>query len=256
MSEKICVGVCAIDLNKPGFVKSIVHLIQQWDATEDTPIFFELKLRQLLHMAQEGIAMTAIANRCSHLLFIEDDTTNIPDGALRRLLDHDVDVVGAFAYARHFPHYSMIFNKMYPNQDKLWLGEEMPGVSIIDPGGGLKEVGMVPYQFTLIKTSVFEKIEAPWFFYDNRCDRLTDFWFADRCFEAGVKIHCDTDLIVQHDGLDEKTVGYSVLKGLEPQYPPSVGPMWNSNMIIPIMQKSGFEVSNEAMEIERIKKGA
>ncbi|MCP3893535.1 MAG: hypothetical protein GY706_02735, partial [Bacteroides sp.] len=61
------------------------------------------------------------------------------------------------------------------------------------------------------------------------------------------------DLIVQHDGLDEKTVGYQVLRGLEPQYPPSIGPMWNSNMIIPIMQKSGFEVSNEQMEKERIK---
>ena len=254
MSEKVCVAVCSLDLNKPGFVSGIVRMIQQWDAIEENPILFDLKLRKLLHMGQQECVMTALSNRCSHILFVEDDTTHIPDGSLRRLLNHDVDVVGAYAYARHFPHYSMIFNKMYPHNDKPWLSEELPGVSIIDPDGGLKEVDMVPYQFTLIKTSVFERIESPWFFYDHRCERLTDFWFADRCFEKGIKIHCDTDLIVQHDGIDGNTAGYYVMKEMSKSWGQSIG-NWKSAMIIPIMEASGFEVSNEQREKDRQKMG-
>ena len=256
MSEKVCVAVCGLDLNKPGFITSVIDLIQKWDATEEIPIVFNLQLRKLLHMAQEACVMAALANRCSHILFVEDDTTAIPPGALRKLLDHDVDVVGAYAYARHFPHYSMIFNKMYPDQDKLWLSEKQPGVSIIDPDGGLKEVDMVPYQFTLIKTSVFERIEAPWFFYENRCERLTDFWLADRCFEAGIKIHCDTDLIVQHDGIDGQTAGFYVQKELAKNWGnPKMGGNWNSASVIPIMEQNGFQVSNEAREQARQIKG-
>ena len=143
---------------------------------------------------------------------------------------------------------------MEDNKDKAWLGEELPGVSIVDPDQGLKEVGMVPYQFTLIKTSVFQKIDAPWFFYDHRCERLTDFWFADRCWEKGIKIHCDTDLIVQHDGIDGTTAGYYVMRELSKTWGPSVG-NWNSEMIIPLMQQSGFEVSNEARERIRQQQG-
>lgn len=248
--EKVCLAVCGLDLNKPGFITSIVKLIQDWDAKEKNPILFELRLRKLLHMGQQELVMSALSNRCTHILFVEDDTTYIPDGALRRLLNHDVDVVGAYAYSRHYPHYSMIFNKMHPHTDKPWLGEELPGVSIIDPDEGLKEVGMVPYQFTLIKTSVFTKIEAPWFFYDHRCERLTDFWFADRCFEKGIKIHCDSDLIVQHDGIDGRTAGYYVMREMSKSYGPSIG-NWKSNMVIPIMEASGFEVSNEAREKAR-----
>ncbi|MBW1673795.1 MAG: hypothetical protein JRJ45_09160 [Deltaproteobacteria bacterium] len=255
MSEKVCLAICAIDCNKPGFLTSIVSLIQNWDATEENPIVFELKLRKMLHMGQEACVMTALTNRCTHILFVEDDSTHIPDGALRKLLDHDVDVVGAYAYARHWPHYAMIFKKMNPNENKPWLAEEMAGVVLIDPDQGLKEVDMVPYQFTLIKMSVFQKIEAPWFFYDYRADRLTDFWFADKCFEQGIKIHCDTDLIIQHDGIDGNTAGYYVQKGYVPSYGPSMG-NWKSASVLPLMREMGMEVHNEASEAARLKQGA
>jgi hypothetical protein len=254
MSEKVCVAVCGIDMNKPGFVRSIVNLIQSWDAVEENPIVFHLELRKLLHMAQNNCVMHALAARCTHILFVEDDTTMIPDGALRKLLDHDVDVVGAYAYARHFPHYSMIFKKREEQKNELWCGDEMPGVVIIDPDEGLKEVDMVPYQFTLIKTDVFRKIDAPWFFYDPDSERLTDFWFADRCFEKGIKMYCDSDLIVQHDGIDGRTAGYWVQMESSKQYGPSIG-NWKSAMVIPIMEASGFEVSNEARERSKQKVG-
>lgn len=252
--EKVCVAVCGLDLNKPGFITSVIKLIQTWDSKEEHPIVFHLEFRKLLHMAQNECVMKALSERCTHILFIEDDTTHIPDGALRKLLDHDVDVVGAYAYARHYPHYSMIFNKPFEKKNLKWLDDSQPGVVIIDPDEGLKEVDMVPYQFTLIKTSVFHKIEAPWFFYDHRCERLTDFWFADKCFEAGIKIHCDSDLIVQHDGIDGKTCGFYVWKETAKSWGGTNG-NWKSESIIPIMQYSGFEVSNEARERVRMKTG-
>lgn len=253
---KILVACCVIDYNQRGsrnsetgkddaFVPSLINLFQGWDGLPSELVYFEV-WRTALQMAQECCVREAMEKEYSHILFIEDDTTKIPDGALRKLVNHNKDVVAAYAYARHFPHFPTIFKKREEHKDVPWTDYLGPGSILINPHTGLRRVDMVPFQFTLMKTEVFERTTEPWFEFFNKINGhgATDQFFSENCIKNGVELWCDTDVIVQHAGIDENTAGFYVWKEANKH---NLG-KWMPASTVPFMQAAGINVVAEEVE--------
>ena len=239
LSVKVLIGCCAITYDELGFVPSLLKLVQEWDGKN--PLVFHPRWRRPLHLGEKECVEYALADGFTHILLLEDDTTNIPDGALHRLLSWNKGVVGAYVYSRHFPHNPNVFLKQ--NCEVGWLEGEPQAPIYVMPNGGLRKVDMLPFQFTLINLEVFQAINKPWFWYGR--SGSTDTWFADKCFNAGIDLWCDTDLIVQHAGLDGSTVGFEVWKKQLSAYS---GGTWNPRSSVPLCQFVGLKCTVEGDE--------
>ena len=136
----------------------------------------------------------AIANKCTHILFIDDDTAP-PKDMLTKLLSHDKDIVTGLYLMRSFPHQPIIFNR---TDDRGWcaynyLNEEKTGnalIPVVSAGLGA----------CLIKIEVFLGMERPWI---TLGELEKDHWsddtsFFKRALAAGFKAYCDLSVRVGH----------------------------------------------------------
>ena len=77
----------------------------------------------------------------------------------------------------------------------------------------LQRVDLVPFPFTLIKLSVFDKIKSPWFHTTNHYP--TDSWFCDRMMEAGLEIYAHMGVRLNHAGISDETRPHFMAMGME-----------------------------------------
>lgn len=138
------------------------------------------------------IVEQALANDCTHILFLDDDMTPSAD-ILNRLLKHNKDIVTALYLKRDYPHFPVAFDRKFDNgfNKHLYLDKAIDGLIEVTNCG----LGCV-----LIKIEVFKKMERPWvrlgeLIADGWCD---DIGFFNRAREAGFKIYCDTEARVGH----------------------------------------------------------
>ena len=146
----------------------------------------------------------ALANNCSHILFIDDDTAP-PSNILTELLKHDVDVVTGLYLMRSFPHRPIIFESADEAgrcSHHFLSGKEQGLIPIVAAGLGA----------CLIKAKVFQTMKDKGLAtdehgYENRWIRLgeleSDHWCDDigffrRVREAGFQAYCDTSICVGH----------------------------------------------------------
>lgn len=135
----------------------------------------------------------AIANRCTHILFIDDDMA-FPANALNDLLKHDKDIISGLFLQRNYPHAPVIFGSENQSLNRRYL---KPGER------GLIEVDACGFGFTLVKTRVFTSLEKPYIrvgeVYKDR--RGEDTGFCIRAKSAGWNIYCDLDTVIGHMGV-------------------------------------------------------
>lgn len=130
----------------------------------------------------------AISPRPTHLLFIDSDMVFPPD-SMRKLLSHDLDIVGATASRR--------------NNDNNAIGTTLDGERLKVPSPPVK-MRILGMPFMLIKMEVFDKIVYPWFAEppsgeQGRLDLPLglvpeDEYFCSRAIAAGFDVHCDVEL--------------------------------------------------------------
>jgi GT2 family glycosyltransferase len=132
-------------------------------------------------------------NKCTHILFIDDDMAFSPT-ALMKLLERDVDIVFGLCLNRNYPHYPVIFDRNY--------NDELVRHYLVDNETGLIEVDACGFGFTLIKTEVFDSLKKPYVrLGEIESDkRSEDIGFCIRAKQAGFKIHCDLDVPIGHIG--------------------------------------------------------
>jgi cellulose synthase/poly-beta-1,6-N-acetylglucosamine synthase-like glycosyltransferase len=127
------------------------------------------------------------------LLFVDADSVPPPD-TLPRLLGHDVDLVGGVILERYPPFAVCAVRSADPLHPARFRLPELPRE-------GLLEAAAVGTGCLLIRRSVLETIEAPWF----RCGQvipdllLEDTEFCLRAHAAGVTVHLDCSLRVGHE---------------------------------------------------------
>lgn len=154
---------------------------------------FKVKVHAQSPARGRNIAIDQAAEAgCTHILFLDDDVYP-PENVLVRLLSHNKDIVTGLYLARHYPHRPYLFDVANPDGSCQWKAlrsDERGLVEIVNAGLGV----------SLIKTSVFEKLEKPYIRLgeletDSWCD---DIGFFNRCRAAGFKLYVDLDCMCGH----------------------------------------------------------
>jgi hypothetical protein len=150
----------------------------------------------LTALARNQLVDIAKKNGFTHIFFMDSDMTFPPD-TLIKLLAHDKDFVGGTYYERYAPYRPTLMKE---------LPDEPEEYTVVDPRGktDLIEVDGIGAGCTLIKLSVFEGMETP--YYDYRLDKIGErekFWAEDIHFCAkvrkkGVQIWADPTVKCAH----------------------------------------------------------
>jgi hypothetical protein len=131
----------------------------------------------------------------THMLFLDHDMFLMPSpnmagkmvDPITRALSHDKDVVGAPYHFRSLP-----------------LKTTSTPLSDMSDKKGLYRAQGLGTGFMLIKMSVFDKIEKPWFQFGRNAESELvygeDWFFCQQCIKAGIEIWCDGGLNIKHTG--------------------------------------------------------
>ena len=178
--------------------------LMTYDSTKRTfHVGYKFVYRRPVHMGEEELAQFAIDSGCTHILLMDDDIYDTKAEDLLKLLDADKDIIGGIMHTNGFPHSMCAFrrydtSKSVAEQPKLKgparLYEVPPAQRV-----GIQKVDLIPFAFTLIKTSVFKDMKKPWF----KCDTVapTDSWFADEARKKGLEYYAHFDVWLNHRGV-------------------------------------------------------
>jgi hypothetical protein len=137
----------------------------------------------LVPLGRNQCVAAAQIMKASHILFLDSDMVFPPD-ALKRLLAHGKDVVGA-AYAKRAAPF-------HP----LTVTEEGELANITS---GLRRVKLLPTGCMLIRLKVFDALSQPYFNLETDGAQLRgeDYYFCRKARDAGFALWCDGDLSVK-----------------------------------------------------------
>lgn len=201
--------------------------------------------RKPVHIAEMMGVNVAKLNKATHILFMDDDIYETTPQMLEMLLKADKDVIAGVMHASGFPYAQCTFRRFatettvasQPAQKGMYRLYEVPcrcphceaEGKITNFGNNwaadfcpvcrkeikdlaIQKVDLVPFCFTLIKMSVFDKINKPWF----HCNSVfpTDSWFADRCIEAGIQEYAHMLVRLNHRDVTDFTKPYLFQKDL------------------------------------------
>ena len=146
----------------------------------------------LLHVARMYNVLEAQKFNSTHLLFLDTDM-KVEGDVVQKLMAHNKDVVGVNYNQRSLPLLSTV--RMRDKQS----GDYMVVTSTPDE---LFECDALGAGCMLIKMSVFDIIEEPWFFYKYSKTKPTgeDVWFCEQVKKAGLHVWCDPTIKVGHMG--------------------------------------------------------
>ena len=130
-------------------------------------------------------------------LFIDSDMVFNAKDALK-LIDHDKDIIsGAYRRSDRTEYFNAgYFDKTLPGNIEKELTTDTKGLHKVDYVGA---------GFLLVKTSVFSKMEYPWFRHyiiskgDFQSEVSPDYGFCINAKKAGLDIWVDCDTVITHN---------------------------------------------------------
>jgi hypothetical protein len=190
MAAHVAIGIPSGDMVHADFMLSLLHLVQHGRVAGFRVSVINSKF-SLLTEARNLCVNAALEARAEWLLFLDSDMV-LPADTLAKLMAHEREVVGGTYPRRGWP--------------LAFIGSRADGVPFSLDDKGLVEAGRMPTGCLLIKTSVFEKLKAPFFrcSYHEEAGKVLgeDFWFSDRVRSLGHQIWCDMTLSrqIEHIG--------------------------------------------------------
>lgn len=144
------------------------------------------------------IATQAMKNGCTHI-FSTDDDMIFPVSTLNQLLAHGKEIVGVVANSRALPLMPVV---EFFEEEKVSIADKLMGRRDIPKE--LFECKMVGGGVTLVETSLYAKIERPWYDMETYEFGMTkvgeDAWFCRQIRKAGIKVWCDPQIKILHIG--------------------------------------------------------
>ena len=123
----------------------------------------------------------------THILFVDDDQSfsSAEVNPLMKLLEEDKDIIGADYNYRRLPLESVT-------------------TPLTERSEGLFRCKGLATGFMLIKTSVFQKLEQPWFSFEKDAEGEllmgSDEYFCEKAIAEGFEVWCDPSIVVKHIG--------------------------------------------------------
>jgi len=178
------------------FTMGCIETAQKNEGTSPRYEFFWFNVGEIhVAFAREQLAALARQYKCDYLFMIDDDMLAPPD-LFYRLAKHDVDVVAALAFTRNPPHRPVIYATR-EGYDKVSGKDYFQNETVYNyPRNSLVECDAVGFGAVLIKTAVFDKLEAPIFFGEHGTGE--DVLFCIRAKKAGARIFMDTSVKLGH----------------------------------------------------------
>ena len=209
--QKIMIGVPILAWTHEfalSFLKFWTELMTYQEKDRRFHVAYNFKYRRPVHLAEEELAQDAVNAGCTHLLLMDDDIYDVTANDLFKLLDADKDVIGGIMHTGGFPHAMCAFRRFdltktlkdQPNLVESCRLYEVPQ----EQRTGVQMVDLIPFAFTLIKTSVFNEIPKPWFNCDSKAP--TDSWFADSVLSKNLEYYAHFDVYLNHRGVRKDNV--------------------------------------------------
>ncbi len=184
--------------------ETVTSLIGAMEVLKSHNIDVGLSIQIGGYVARNRNALVDIAKdkKADLLMFIDNDMVFQPS-AIQRLIDADKDVIGANYNARGVPGkpivstVKLIDPENDPNKDQTYF-TQFPDQ--------LSKVWAVATGFMIIKMSVFEKLQRPYFvaWEDESGNHHTeDVEFCKRCHEVGVDVWLSPTISIKHIGTAE-----------------------------------------------------
>lgn len=131
----------------------------------------------------------------THILFVDTDII-APADALKRLLEHDADIVSGVYYKKAIPSSPVLWNNTQFNSDG-----DVASMDVVTDIPTYGEVDQCGFGFTLVKLQVFKDIIDKY----HCCFRKgfnvgEDFSFCIRARELGYKVMVDGTIPIKHIG--------------------------------------------------------
>lgn len=237
---RILIGVCILSYSHE-FVQSFLKFWQEVCTKEKgkMQIGYHFVYRRPSHIGEIEIVKVAKFNKCTHILFIDDDIFDFTVEDLHKLIDADKEIISGHMYASKFPFASCAFRRYdvtkkvidMPSDNSMYRLYEVPCVcnkcgcqlshwdmsfcpACGEPQSNLiQPVDLIPLPFALVKVSMFDKLKKPWFHCSENYP--TDSWLADRCIEAGVQEYCHMGVRLNHNGVSDATRPFKLQEGIE-----------------------------------------
>lgn len=183
-AEKILIAIASGGSSSDTFN---IYLQNVWASSGFPNIIYEQS--PYIHWNREACAEYAVKEGYEYLMFFDNDMV-FPLDIIKRLWGHDVDIVTSNYVTKERP---ARFMSIGFDSKPVITGVECEG---------LEKVWMAPTGTMLIKTSVFGKLEKPWF-DTSRVHKLgEDYYFTHKCRGAGVDVWVDHTLTkeIGHEG--------------------------------------------------------
>jgi len=186
---RICLGIPCYKTISVRTASSLIELIKATNHEIQT-LFLE---GVFVHQNQNNIAEFAIENKFDYVFLVEHDMIFEPE-TLNKLLADNKDIICANYNYRSEPRCSMVFG--LNEKGELERLSKLPKETF--------KCGAIPTGLTLIKTSVFEKLKQPYFFYEyneqGQMKTSQDVYFCEKARENGFDIFCNPTIEVGHLG--------------------------------------------------------
>lgn len=196
---QITLGVCSGGTLRSETVVSIVGAL---DVIRSNGVAALLAIQIGGYVARNRNALveTAKENGSTHIMFIDNDMEFKPS-AIQRLIDADKDIVCAPYNARPAPGSNVVSTiKLMDESGEIPMdGSERP----FELPLGLIKVGGAGTGFMLIKLSVFDKLDKPYFTAwedDKGVHHTEDIDFCIKARKKGFDVWCNTSIPISHIG--------------------------------------------------------
>lgn len=193
MSMKLLIAVPTLDTVPVDFLESLSKLIIR---LKDDGVDFSLKIEAgtLVYFARESLTRYAIANRFTHVMWLDSDMV-FTDGIADDLQFCGKKIVTGIAHSRRPPYSSCLFTQIFPGVEK-WKGNEYPTAPFRVAACGMAAC--------LVAVEVLEAVRAK---FGNCFQPMTepiiygeDVAFCWRAAQCGFEIWADPAVRVGHVG--------------------------------------------------------
>jgi len=184
-----------LDPNPGKWLLSLFTIIQDLRRL-DIDYGFMFPYRNTIHKAENKIIQTALTNKYTHILRLDDDIWGIRSGDVKRLLDAEKDFISAVMFVRGFPYSRCAFRKKDASMTLQECEKKGRGALEEVDGDGVVPVDLTAFPFTLFNVEIFTKMTYPWF--DSEKKESPDAQFCQKCLDLGIQPYAHMDIQINH----------------------------------------------------------
>jgi hypothetical protein len=154
--------------------------------------------RRPIIVAENEITNLAITHGFDYIFRMDDDINGFQAGMVNKLIDADKEIISGVMFTAGFPYSLCAFNKKDKSKSLIDIFDKKELELTEVEGRGVQPCDMTATPFTLIKTTIFEKILTP--YYEAKGDTAVDSLFFQKLLDAGIQpyVHMDVQLNHRH----------------------------------------------------------